>query len=188
MSRFNPRLLTVLIFAVATAVSFLFLRPKFTNYFSQPTPNNRSSDWGKLAASDTKMTAFALLGTDDWNGKPESWRAAQPQFFDEVVFSQTEVKNEENRRELREAFSRIVPSGFPGKSCIHNYRHGLRFVKDKRTLDAKICFSCGDMEITDNLGNKWGVAFESPDSETRAKFDAVFARMGMKQFKPNENQ
>ena len=61
-------------------------------------------------------------------------------------------------------------------------------MKDKRILDAKICFSCGDMEITDNLGNKWGVAFESPDSETRAKFDVVFARMGMKQFKPGAKE
>lgn len=186
MSRFNPRLVAVVLFVIATAVSFKFLRPKSTDDFSQAMPNNLSSDWGKFAASDTKMTAFALLGTEDNNGKPQEWYAAQPKFYDEIVLSQTEVKNSENRRELREAFARIVPAR-NGKACIPNYRHALRLVKNERTLDAKICFDCGDIEITDK-GKKGHFSFELLPWESRDKFDAVFARMGMKQWRPGENQ
>ena len=97
------------------------------------------------------------------------------------------VKDKDARRELRQVLARIVPSDLKA-DCVPEYRHGLRFEKDGRTVDAVICFGCGQMAVLDSAGKSSSFDFELPDEQGRDQFDAVLARLGMKQFKPYAKQ
>ncbi len=162
-----------------------------TYYFARPKPVaapssfiQRLGDSRRFAASDTKMTAFALVGgNDDYKRMDEKWRKAQPKLHGQIILSQKSVKGAKARQELRQAFARIELLEIRS-DCIPNYRHALRFTKDGRTVDAVICFDCGEMNVYDSTSKPAYVGFMLPDSEIRDQFDAIFARLGMKQFKP----
>jgi len=51
-----------------------------------------------------------------------------------------------------------------------------------------ICFECGQVRVTDSAQSNTGFEFSLPNEEGRDKFDAIFARLGMEQFKPYEKQ
>ena len=174
MPRFNPRLIAVILFAVVGYMAF---------QLSSARPNDEPLSWREFAAFDTKITAFALLGRSDNYSKPQEWYRAQPRFHDEIVLSQKAVTNSQAHQKLRQIFARIAPSEW-ASACDSDYRHALRFEKDGRTVDAKICFECGMMEVFDSAGKTTHVDFMLKNSQGRDQFDAIFARLGIKQFKP----
>ena len=162
-------ILAVLLVGVGCAIVQIFPSKKF--------------DWREFAASDnTKVTAFALLSHYE-NGKDEKWMKTQPQLHGEAVLSQKLVQDLETRRELRQTLAgfKLIQSG---PDCTPVYRHALRFEKEGHVVDVMICFSCGQMEIFDSLGETTKAYFESEPPQSRDQFDAIFARLGLKQFKP----
>ena len=173
MPRFNPRLIAVVLFALVGYAAFHFL-------------GTNRTDWREFAASDdTQITAFALLSRyEDDYGKDRAWMKAQPQLHGDAVLSQKVVQSADAQRELRRAFSRIVPHELGEADCTPFYRHALRFERDGRTVDAMICFQCRHMEVFDSAGQMSRVDFSVTTPEIRDQFDAVFARLDMKQFKP----
>lgn len=177
MSRFNPRLIGVVLFAVVGYAAFHFM-------------NSDRTDWREFTASDdVKITAFALVSRyDDNYNKNQPWMDAQPKLHRDIILSQKVVQDAKARRELQQSFSRIVSHNMGEAACVHEYRHALRFEKDGRTVDAMICFSCGHMEVFDSAGKTSTVDFWPEPPAERDKFDAIFARMGMKQFKPYKKQ
>ena len=162
-------ILAVLLFGVSCALIQIFPSKKF--------------DWREFAASeDTKITAFALLSHHE-NGKNEKWMKTQPQLHGEAVLSQKLVQDLKTRRELRQTLAgfKTIESG---PDCTPMYRHALRFEKDGHAVDVMICFSCGQIEIYDSLGETTKAYFEAEPPKGRDQFDAIFARIGLKQFKP----
>ena len=109
---------------------------------------------------------------------------AQPQLHGDAVLSQKVVQNADAQRELRQSFAGIVQHDLGEADCTPFYRHALRFERDGRTVDAMICFECGHMEVFDSAGQMSRVDFSVTTPKIRDQFDAVFAQLGMKQFKP----
>ena len=170
MSRSNPRLIAVVLFAVTFYVAFRYM-------------STHRTDWREFAASDdTKITAFALLSHHE-DGKDRDWMKTQPQLHGDIVLSQKKVQDATTRRELRQSFLDIALIE-SGPDCTPLYRHALRFEKDGRTVDAMICFQCGHMEVFDSAGRMSRVDFSVSNPAIRDQFDAIFSRLGMKQFKP----
>lgn len=175
MSRFNPRLVAIFLIGFVGFTAFHLVR-------------SNTERWRKFTASDnTKITAFALLGHEDYADKDAKWRTAQKKFRGEIILSQAPVEDANICRELRQTFTRIVPAEY-GADCIPNYRHGLRFEKDGRTVDSIICFACGQISVVDSTGKNADFDFNLPYEQGRDKFDAIFARLGMKQFRPYAKQ
>lgn len=175
MSSLKSRLVAVLLLAVVGYTAFHLVR-------------DNTNRWREFAASDdTKITAFALFAQEDYREGDDKWLASQEKFYDEIIVSQVPVEDAGTRGELRQIFARIVPAEY-GADCAPIYRHALRFEKNGRTVDAIICFACGQISVIDSAGKNTHFDFSLPDEQGRDKFDAIFARLGMRQSKPYEKQ
>lgn len=151
--------------------AFVMFQPKAKPSLKTPTvkqlkaafPNNTKTIFDK---SDK----FTLLSLDpSWDSL---YTTGNNIFHGFRILGQTEVKDNHVRQQLRRLYYDGLADTHFSAACF-NPAHGIRTVKDGRTLDLLICFDCALVRVVVN-GEKHGDVHWG--STQRAAFDEVLAK------------
>ena len=76
----------------------------------------------------------------------------KPTFHGYLILGQAQVRSAETRTNLLDALYKVMGKGDP-YACF-NPRHGIRAVRNKKTVDLVICFECQQIDIYDEQGSE----------------------------------